>query len=77
MIDYILEKTGNKKIFYIGHSQGTTTFFAMASELPEYNKKIVSMHALAPVAFCKNMYSPPLRFLSMISDQVAVSSINI
>ena len=75
MIDYVLEKTGNKKIFYIGHSQGTTTFFTMASELPHYNDKIVSMHALAPVAFCRNMISPPLRFLSLIADQMAVSYI--
>lgn len=73
MIDYALEKTGKKKLFYIGHSQGTTTFFAMASALPEYNEKIVSMHALAPVAFCKNIVSPPLRFLSLIADQMEVS----
>ena len=72
MIDYILEKTGNKKIFYIGHSQGTTSFFVMASELPEYNNKIISMHALAPVAYCSHITSPPFRFLSLIWDQLWV-----
>ncbi|XP_033218381.1 lipase 3-like [Belonocnema kinseyi] len=72
MIDFILEKTGNRKIFYIGHSQGTTNFFVMASELPEYNDKIISMHALAPVAYCQHMTSPPLRFLSMIDHQLSL-----
>lgn len=72
MIGYILEKTGHKRIFYVGHSQGTTSFFVMASELPKYNEKIISMHALAPVAFCKNMISPPIRFLTLVSNKLEV-----
>lgn len=55
MIDYILQKNINfDKIHYIGDSQGTTAFFVMASELPEYNDKILTMNALAPVAFAAN-----------------------
>nr|BAN20577.1 lipase 1 precursor [Riptortus pedestris] len=50
-IDYILEKTNETQLFYIGHSQGTTQFFAMASTRPEYNAKIRHMSALAPIAF--------------------------
>lgn len=50
MIDYVLIATGQKQLFYIGHSQGTTAFFVMCSERPEYNAKIKMMHALAPVA---------------------------
>lgn len=72
MIDLILEKTGHKKITYIGHSQGTTSFFVMASTLPEYNDKIKSMHALAPVAYCRHMISPPFRFLSLIVKKIQV-----
>ncbi|XP_055373861.1 lipase 3-like [Condylostylus longicornis] len=52
-IDYILKKTGKRQIHYIGHSQGTTTFFVLTSLLPEYNDKIKTMHALAPVTFMK------------------------
>lgn len=63
-IDYILETTGQEKIFYIGHSQGTTAFFAMTSERPEYNEKVRLMVALAPVVFMENMPSTTADFLS-------------
>lgn len=56
-IDYVLNVTGEKQIHYIGHSQGTTAFFVMASELPEYNDKILSMNALAPAAYMKHLRS--------------------
>ncbi|XP_014468917.1 PREDICTED: lipase 3-like [Dinoponera quadriceps] len=51
MIDYILDKTGQKKLFYIGFSQGTTQFWVLMSLRPEYNEKIKLMTALAPVAY--------------------------
>ncbi|KAJ9577879.1 hypothetical protein L9F63_025261, partial [Diploptera punctata] len=54
-IDYILAITGYKKLFYIGHSMGTTMFFVMMSERPEYNSKIQVMIGLAPaVKFARN-----------------------
>lgn len=55
MIDYILDTTGFEQLHYVGHSQGTTAFFVMASERPEYNDKIKMMHALAPIAFMGNI----------------------
>lgn len=61
MIDHVLEQTGFERIHYIGHSQGTTSFFVMASELPAYNDKIIAMQALAPVAFMSNLRSPIIR----------------
>lgn len=48
MIDYVLLQTGEPKLHYIGHSQGTTSFFVMGSLRKEMNAKIYSMHALAP-----------------------------
>ncbi|XP_072947559.1 lipase 1-like [Epargyreus clarus] len=51
MIDYALEYTGKKRLHYIGHSQGTTVFFVMGSLRPDYNEKIISMHAMGPVAY--------------------------
>ncbi|KAL6437932.1 hypothetical protein ACFW04_004322 [Cataglyphis niger] len=51
MIDYILFKTGQKQLFYIGFSQGTTQFWVLMSLKPEYNRKIKLMTALAPVAY--------------------------
>lgn len=50
VIDYILQKTNRQKIVYIGHSQGCASFFAMVSDLPEMNKKVTAMFALAPVS---------------------------
>ncbi|XP_037042421.1 lipase 3-like [Bradysia coprophila] len=65
MIDYVLAQTGYEKLHYIGHSQGTTSFFVMASERPAYNDKILSMQALAPVAFMSNLRSPFVRAASL------------
>ncbi|KAL1140568.1 hypothetical protein AAG570_000498, partial [Ranatra chinensis] len=49
-IDYVLNSTGFKQLFYIGHSMGTTVFLVMASTRPEYNSKIKAAALLAPVA---------------------------
>ncbi|KAL0116943.1 hypothetical protein PUN28_010077 [Cardiocondyla obscurior] len=51
IIDYILHETGQKQLFYIGFSQGTTQFWILTSLRPEYNQKIKLMSALAPVAY--------------------------
>uniref|UniRef100_A0AAG5CW88 Lipase n=1 Tax=Anopheles atroparvus TaxID=41427 RepID=A0AAG5CW88_ANOAO len=70
MIDYILERTGRQRLHYVGHSQGTTGFFVMASTRPEYNAKVIQMQALAPVAYMEHMKSPLLlvmtRFLNTL-----------
>lgn len=58
MIDAVLAKTGYQKLSYFGHSQGTTSFFVMASSRPEYNDKIHLMSALAPVAFMRHIKTP-------------------
>ncbi|XP_004524789.1 lipase 1 [Ceratitis capitata] len=59
-IDFVLKKTGFDKLAYIGHSQGTTTFFVMSSMRPEYNAKVTVMSALAPVSYMKNLKAPLL-----------------
>lgn len=64
IIDFILTKTSKKKLFYIGHSQGTTAFFVMASERPEYNKKIQLSVQLAPTVYVNQTTIVALKFLS-------------
>ncbi|XP_077281143.1 lipase 3 isoform X2 [Temnothorax americanus] len=63
-IDYILEKTGHSKLYYIGHSQGANAFYVMGSERPEYNGKVKGMISLAPAAFLGNQRSPLLKFIA-------------
>lgn len=72
MIDYVREQTKKDKIFYVGHSQGTTSFFVMASEKPEYNEKIHAMFAMAPVTYMKHMSSPFFRILSRFDNILVV-----
>lgn len=74
MIDYVLAETGSAKLHYIGHSQGTTTYFVMVAELPEYNEKILVMQALAPVAFMSNLRSPVVRAAGAFLNTLDVSA---
>jgi len=72
MIDYIVKTTGREKMFYLGHSQGTTAFFVMSTELPEYQHKIQAMFALAPVAYCSRLRNPIFQFLARFSNSLDV-----
>lgn len=74
-IDYILEETENDQLHYIGHSQGTMTFWIMCSEHPEYSEKIILMQALAPVAYVKHSKSPVVEFLAFFQDPLSVRRI--
>ncbi|KAK5647420.1 hypothetical protein RI129_002312 [Pyrocoelia pectoralis] len=65
MIDYVIETVKQQQIFYIGHSQGTTVFYVMCSEKPEYNQKIRAMFSLAPVAYMQYMTSPLMRVIAL------------
>lgn len=73
MIDYVLQQTGEEKLFYIGHSQGTTSFFVMASTRPEYNEKIRLMVALAPVAYMKHIPNLTFKIIAQFSGTVNVN----
>ncbi|KAK9891682.1 hypothetical protein WA026_015650 [Henosepilachna vigintioctopunctata] len=74
MIDYVLETTKQKALYHIGHSQGTTSFYVMCSELPQYNKKIIAHYSLAPIAYMKHAFSPILRFGSKFVGVLEVVS---
>ncbi|XP_050664430.1 lipase 3-like isoform X2 [Leptidea sinapis] len=71
MIDYTLEYTGKQQLHYIGFSQGTTSFYVMGSLRPEYNDKIISMHALAPIAYMAHVPNLLLRALAPFATQIA------
>lgn len=69
MIDYVLEKTNSRRLFYVGHSQGTMILFGLLSERPEYNQKITLFCALAPVTTVTYMISP-MRLLAPIGASI-------
>ncbi|KAG1676598.1 Gastric triacylglycerol lipase [Nymphon striatum] len=69
MIDYVLKNTSSKSLYYVGHSMGTTTAFALFSSKPEYQKKIEMFFALAPVATVAHMKSP-IRYLANILPEI-------
>ena len=49
VIDYVYKEIGNKKLSYIGHSQGTTQMFmGMARDKQFYKERVDVFVALAP-----------------------------
>ncbi|VVC24413.1 Partial AB-hydrolase lipase domain,Serine aminopeptidase, S33,Alpha/Beta hydrolase fold [Cinara cedri] len=70
-IDYILDKTGEPDLNYVGHSMGTAIFFVLCSERPEYQEKVRSMAAMAPIAYLNHVKSPIMTFLSSVADPLA------
>lgn len=61
IIDHILSKTKQKKINYLGYSQGSTAFLVLASERPEYNDKLMDVHLMAPVGNLFNLRNKLLK----------------
>ncbi|NXG68357.1 LIPM Lipase, partial [Baryphthengus martii] len=69
MIDFILQKTGKKQIYYIGHSQGCTIAFIAFSSMPELAQKIKMFFALAPAVTMKYARSPVLKVPFLMDKQ--------
>ena len=72
MIDKVRQVSGQEKIYYIGHSMGTTGLMVMANDRPEYLEHIHLASLLAPVAWVDHMKSP-IRYLAPFSTSVGVS----
>ncbi|NXT81928.1 LIPM Lipase, partial [Zapornia atra] len=64
-INFIVEKTGQEKLYYIGYSQGTTIAFIAFSIMPELAQKIKLFFALAPVTTIKYARSPATKLLRL------------
>ena len=72
MIEFISSKTGQRKMHYAGHSQGTTSFLVLASERPEYNDRFISVHLLAPIAYMSNLKSPGVQAAAFAKGTIEV-----
>lgn len=53
-IDYALNTTGQRNLYLIGHSRGTTSSFVLLSTRPAYNEKVRLLINYAPVAYIKH-----------------------
>ncbi|NXJ79158.1 LIPM Lipase, partial [Trogon melanurus] len=62
-INFIVETTGQEKLYYIGYSQGTTAAFIAFSTMPELAQKVKLYFALAPVTAIKYARSPATKLL--------------
>ncbi|XP_064125667.1 lysosomal acid lipase/cholesteryl ester hydrolase [Loxodonta africana] len=68
-INFILNKTGQEQLYYVGHSQGTTIGFIAFSRIPELAKRIKMFFALAPVVSLQFATSPLIK-LAKIPDLI-------
>ncbi|XP_019394163.1 PREDICTED: lysosomal acid lipase/cholesteryl ester hydrolase-like [Crocodylus porosus] len=67
VINFIVQKTGQEKLHYVGHSQGTTIAFIAFSTMPQLARRIKVFFALAPVARVKYIKTPLVK-LALLSD---------
>lgn len=68
-IDYVLARTGVKKLTYIGHSEGTIQAFAAFTTDHNLAKKVNIFIALAPIAFVKNVQVFILQLLATFNAE--------
>merc|ERR1712121_434670 len=68
-LNFVMNHTDSQKIYYVGHSMGTTTYMAMNSMDPSWADKVELATFLAPVAYTAHMESP-IKFLAPFTNQV-------
>ncbi|KFW89340.1 Lipase member M, partial [Phalacrocorax carbo] len=69
MINFVLQKTGQKQIYYVGYSQGCTIAFIAFSSMPELAQKIRMFFALAPAVTIKHAKSPIVKMSFLLDRQ--------
>ncbi|NXS14256.1 LIPM Lipase, partial [Neodrepanis coruscans] len=70
MVDFVLQKTGQKQLHYVGHSQGSTIAFIAFSAMPELAQKIKMFFALAPVVTAKYARSPVMKMPFLLDKKL-------
>ena len=68
-IDFILEKTKQRKLSYIAYSVAATEMFAGMSTDPDYYKERINLFiAISPIVKTQHIISPTLRMISALGD---------
>uniref|UniRef100_A0A663LL79 AB hydrolase-1 domain-containing protein n=1 Tax=Athene cunicularia TaxID=194338 RepID=A0A663LL79_ATHCN len=70
MINFVLQKTGQKQIYYVGYSQGCTIAFIAFSSMPELAQKIKMFFALAPAVTMKHTRSPIMKMTFLLDSSL-------
>ncbi|CAM4594035.1 unnamed protein product [Caretta caretta] len=65
MINFILQETGQKQLYYVGYSQGSTMAFIAFSSMPQLAQKVKMFFALAPAVTTGHTKSPMVKMLLM------------
>jgi len=68
-LNYVLDKTGVDKLFYVGHSMGSTTFMVMNSLDATWADKVELATFFAPIAHVEHMLSP-IRFVAPFAGMI-------
>lgn len=71
-IDYALNVTGKKKLYFVGYSLGNTLYLILASQRPEYQSKILQNHVLAPVSFLTINNIKPIVSITQIRNILVI-----
>ncbi|NWX17390.1 LICH hydrolase, partial [Aegotheles bennettii] len=58
---FIMNKTGQKDVYYVGHSEGSTAGFIAFSTYPELAERVKMFYALGPVTTCSYATSPLIK----------------
>ncbi|XP_034256405.1 lipase 3-like isoform X3 [Thrips palmi] len=70
LVDYVLERSGQDDLHYIGHSMGSTGMMVLLSSRPEYNRKIRLATFLAPVAYVSRLRSRLFTQLASVAGRI-------
>uniref|UniRef100_A0A8D0C2R8 AB hydrolase-1 domain-containing protein n=1 Tax=Salvator merianae TaxID=96440 RepID=A0A8D0C2R8_SALMN len=65
LINFVLNKTGQQQLYYIGYSQGAGIGFIAFSTMPDLAQKVKMFFALAPVTRIKYASSPAVKLLNL------------
>ncbi|XP_059332904.1 lipase member M-like [Ammospiza nelsoni] len=69
-IDFVLQKTGQKQLHYVGYSQGCSIAFIAFSSIPELAQKVKMFFALAPAVSLKHSRSPFMKMQLLVDNKL-------
>lgn len=72
-MNYILSKTNENRLYFIGYSMGATISYILCSNKPEYNDKFKLIISLAPTAITNHQLKPFLKVLLTAVPPAVVS----